>query len=389
MFDFLDYKFTAPIIALCSVTGLILIFQVMHYILVYGRIIFHKRKSDERDGETEALNEKGVSIIIVANNNSSALQDELLKILEQNYPLFEVIVVNEHSTDDSEFVLYVLQQTYPHLKVINLQPNANKFSDRKFSLSIGIRSAKYDTVVLSDIISEVKDFDWLKNFVAPFQRPKKILVGYTAVKKTKGLFNQLVQYYHATWTMNSLGSLMLGMPLSADGGNMAYDKNFFFKKGGLIAQYRDDCSQEDYFISRFATKNNTEINLNKDSFIYAPAFSSYASFRRNAYARFLSHKIFPTGAKFRLALLPLSTLFFYLILIFLLIIEFPWQYILIPFVIKWVVQNIYYKKCMKRLGIEKNWFFSPLYEIYFIFFNFNLRLKKFFHRKKKHKIKWE
>lgn len=386
MLDFLNYKFTTLSLGLAIFAGLIILFQILHYILIYGKLLFKKKKQDNPASYNDEP--KGVSVVVVVNNNSKALQEELLKLLEQDYPLFEVLVVNENSSDDTEYILTVLKNAYPHLTIVNLGKNANKFSDRKFSVAIGIRSAKYDTIVLSDIIADVKDFNWLKSMVVPM-KDKKILVGFVNIGKRKGLLNQFVQYYHATWSMNSLGYALMGFPFSADGRNMAYSKEFFFQKGGLIAQYRENCHQEDYFLSRFANKKNTFINLDPDSFVTYPAYKDYKSFKRMAYSQFLSHKAFSFSTKMRLALIPVTSLLLYLTVAFMIYIGFPWQYLVLPVLIKWTVQIIYYNKCTKRLKTNINSIFAPLYEIYFIFFNFNLRVKKLFSHKKTHKIKWD
>lgn len=388
MLDFLQYKFTTLTLGLSIVVGLIVVFQILHYILVYGRILFYGKKDKDSTME-ETPYQEGVSIVLVANNNGTALQNQVLKILEQDYPKFEVVIVNENSQDDTEFVLYVLQQNYDNIKVVNLQKNLNKFSGRKFSLALGIRSATYNNIILTDILCDVKDFDWLQNFVNPLKNPeKKILIGYCGITPKKGFLNQLVQYRHASKTMDSLGMAIFSRPYTADGRNICYNKDFFFKKDGLITQYREDCRQEDYFVNRYATKRNSIINLNPKAFVYRPAYNKYKDFRRDAYAEYLSRRTFAFKDKLRLTLLPLSTLLIYLLIIFLIIIGFPWQYCLIPIVLKWIIQVIYYKKCMKKLEIEHCWFWAPLYEIFFIFFNFNLRIKKLFTIKRKHKIKW-
>ncbi|MBQ9254834.1 MAG: glycosyltransferase family 2 protein [Bacteroidales bacterium] len=386
MLDFLQYRFSLLTLTLSITVGVIVVFQLLHYIIVYGRILFYNKKKTD----TESVNyEQGVSIVLVANNNAEALQNQLLKILEQDYPEFEVVIVNENSQDDTEFVIYVLSQMYPNIKLVNLKRNLNKFSDRKFSLSLGIRSATYNTIVLTDIICDVKDFDWLKSLVAPLQDGnKKIVMGYCGLTAKKGMLNQISQYYYATKTMDSFGMAILGFPYTADGKNITYDKNFFFAKDGLITQYTENCKQEDYFVNRHATARNTIVNLNNKSFIYRPAYADYKTFKRDVYADFLSRRTFSFGDKIRLSLLPISSFLLYALLIFLIIIGFPWQYCLIPIVLKWIPQIIYYNKCMKRLEIKSCWFFSPLYEVYFIFLNFFMRVKKVFTIKKKHKIKW-
>lgn len=388
--DFVYYRFSTPALVLSIVAGSLLVLQFLYHLIVYGKIVYYKKRTRKQNSRNEAVLEPiGVSLVFVVNHNSRELQDQLLLFLEQDYPLYEVVVVNEAADDESSYILCVLQREYKHLKVINLQDNANKFSDRKFSLSIGIRSAFYDTIVIGDIVCRPPDLNWLGNLVKPMNNNnKKILLGFSALTRKDSVLNQFTQYYHLTMTMNSMGFAMLGLPFSADGKNMIYNKQFFFKKGGLIAQYRKSCYQEDYFVSRHANKRNTAVNLAPSSFVYAPAWTSYSAFKRNAYARFLSHKTFSFFTRLRLAFLPLTSVLFYLAFAGALIVGVPWQYCLQAFILKWIMQSVYYFKCIKQFKTRLSCFFVPFYELYFILFNFKLRLKKTFHRKKKHKIRW-
>lgn len=390
MFDFLNYKFSVLTLSFAIAVGIIVIMELLHYIIVYGRIIFYKPKSKEETPSNTTSENEGVSVVVVVNNNLEALKKDFVMILEQNYPLFEVVVVNEDSQDDSEFVLHILQKNYSNIKVINLGKNANNFSDRKFSLSIGIRSAKYNNIVLTDVTCKIQDFNWLKELCNSFvYSDKKILIGYSSPQYEKGLTNNLARYYHLNWAMNVLGYGLLGMPFSADSNNMAYNKKFFFDKGGLISQYRDKCRQEDYFVSRYANKKNTMINIAPSSFSLCLAMTSYSEFKRIAYSRYISHRTFPFMTKLRLAILPLATLLLYVLLAMLIIWGMPWQFALIPIIIKWTMQIIYYYKCSNKLKTKIPYLFAPLLEIYFMFFNFNLRLKKLFYRKKTYKIRWK
>lgn len=390
MFDFLNYQFSILTLSFAIAVGIIVIMELLHYIIVYGRIIFYKSKNNNETLPNTLSENEGVSLVVVVNNNLKALQEDFVMILEQNYPLFEVVVVNENSKDDSEFALHILQKNYPNIKVINLEQNANKFSDRKFSLSIGIRSAKYNNIVLTDVTCKIQDFNWLKALCNSFvHSDKKILIGYSSPQYKKGVANSLARYYHLNWNMNVLGYGLLGMPFSADSNNMAYDKKFFFDKGGLISQYRDKCRQEDYFVSRYADKKNTMINIVSNSFSYCLAMASYSEFKRIAYSRYISHRTFPFLTKLRLAILPLATFLLYVLLAILLILGMPWQFALVPIIIKWTIQIVYYSKCSNKLKTKIPYLFAPLLEIYFMFFNFNFRLKRLFHHKKTYKIRWK
>jgi glycosyltransferase involved in cell wall biosynthesis/cbb3-type cytochrome oxidase subunit 3 len=386
--NFLTYRFTDLSFILTIITGGLLVFQLFYYCFVYGRLAFYKNKKKNND-ESPIIKEDaniGVSVVVVVQNDETNLQDKLLQVLEQDYSKFEVVIVNENSTDDSEFVLHILKENYKNLTVVNLQENINKFSSRKFAISIGIKCAKYDVVLLTQARCIPKTFDWISNMVIPYKnKNKKIVIGYNGIDAKKGFLNQFIQYDNATKFMNIFSYSLLGNQYSADSNNVAYSRDFFFKKQGFIEQYRKICDEDEYFVNRYAVKKNTSIVLDKEAFTYTPTFSSYKSFRRNKMNRYITRKQYKKKDKFLLSLLPFSTLFFYLGITFLLIILFPWQYCIIPIVLKWTCQILYYKTCMKKLEIKKCFILAPFMEIYFLFLNFNLWVKSLFVKR----IKWD
>lgn len=392
MLDFLNYKLTIPALIGVIIGGYLLVSQVFYYIIVYGKLLsyFHKKKKESLQDNTPSTLQ-GVSIVLTTNNNAEALKERLIQILEQEYPLFEVIVVNENSTDDTEFILYVLKENYPNLTVINLQENANNFKNNKFSLAIGIRSAKYDYVLLTNVVCKPISYNWLSLMMQPINLDtnKKILSGICLREPSKGLTNILEQYDMATSYMNLIPYTLYGNAYTCCGYNMVYNKDFFIDNNGFIAQYSKSCQQEDYFVHRFSNKKNTGIVATKESVLYLPKYTNFKAFLSLKLSNSLSKKELYFKDKLLLSLLPINAFLFYLCCVGLIFVGLPWQYIVLSCVIKWIVQIIYYNKCTKQLNIHFLWPLTPLWEIIFFFINFVIRLKVLFHRQKRVKIKWD
>ena len=393
MLDFLQYEFNSISIIATIVAACLLVYQLVYYFVLYGKLLaFYKKKKDKNKSfENTNNNIQGVSIVIVTNNNGDALRERLLQVLEQDYPLFEVVVVNENSTDNTEFILFVLKDNYPNLKVINLEKNANNFENNKFSLAIGIRSAKYDNVLLTTVSCEPKGYNWLNRMMKPINEDynKKIITGICLREPANGLANILEQYDLAISYMNLIPLTLYGNAYTSCGNNMIYNKKFLLNNGGFIAQYTNNCNQEDFFVHKFSTKKNTTIVASKDSSLYVPKYPNFKTFLRVKFAESLSKKVLKNKDKLLLATLPINAFLFYIAAAFLIFIGFPWQYIVFSCVIKWTIQIIYLKKCSKRLNIKTAWLFAPLLEFLFFIFNFITRIKVLFFKRKRTKIRWD
>ena len=78
--------------------------QVIYLFVVYGAT--HRRYMAEQKGKLKLSDKKpGMSVIITASDQEEMLAKHLPRILEQDYPDFEVIVVDDNSKDDTQELL--------------------------------------------------------------------------------------------------------------------------------------------------------------------------------------------------------------------------------------------------------------------------------------------
>src|SRR5690554_4063909 len=118
--------------------------QLFWLFFFYSRIAFHKEKTDLPSILPP------VSIIISARNEEDNLFELLPFILEQDYKEYEVIVVNHQSVDDTAHILKAFQKRHAHLRVINLQRNNHLAHGKKLPLTLAIKGAKFEHLLLTD-----------------------------------------------------------------------------------------------------------------------------------------------------------------------------------------------------------------------------------------------
>ncbi|MEE1020008.1 MAG: glycosyltransferase, partial [Bacteroidales bacterium] len=155
----LGFSLTILNLVFLGCTLFFLLVQILYYLIVYGKIAFKKHFTVKLKENADL---PPISVIIAVKNEEYNIKNKVIEILEQDYPQFEVIVVNDASTDDTEYVLKGLSAIYPHLKVVNIVENVNKFQGHKFPISIGIKSAKYEHLVLTKADCKPNSFDWLR-----------------------------------------------------------------------------------------------------------------------------------------------------------------------------------------------------------------------------------
>ena len=124
-------------------------------------------------------NERRFSVIMTVYDNGQELEQHLQDFLTQDYePGYEVIVVDESSTDHTDDVLKLHKQQYPQLYSTFLpKPNQN-INRRKLALTIGVKAAKYEWVIFSDIHAFPPSASWLSEIAESLDSHTDIMVGY-------------------------------------------------------------------------------------------------------------------------------------------------------------------------------------------------------------------
>ena len=119
--------------------------QLFYYLFFFKRLAFYRPK------EKEQSQQHPVSVVICARDEDENIARNLPGVLVQHYPTtHEVIVVNDNSVDDSKYILAELQKTFKKLQIVDLTQEAKMIAGKKFSLSVGIKEANHEIVLMSD-----------------------------------------------------------------------------------------------------------------------------------------------------------------------------------------------------------------------------------------------
>lgn len=321
-----------------------------------------------------------VSVVMATHNEVNGLRENLLYLLEQDYPNFEIVVVDYMSTDDTPAVLQLLAHSYGRLKVVTLRTNANNYQGMKYPLSIGIRSAQHDLLLLTTPDcrpSDTTDFQWMRRMVEGYTSDKTdIVLGYCSIGGKGSLLNALQQYDNLDYSAQYLGAALLRHPFTGNGRNLSYRRSLFMQHDGFIYHYHIPYGADDLFVNRNANRRNTAVALAPDAFTTALPYPTFHAWRLNRHQRqdtLRRHKLWQRLAR---AMRPCAVLLFYtawgLLLGFHL--QF-WPILAAIMVLKLAWQEVSYAKATQKLDAKPVvYILSPLFEIYFLIANTILAL---------------
>ena len=119
------------------------------------------------------------SAIMAVYEQASQLEANLPVFLTNTYESgYEVIVVDESSTDETDDVLKLLKQDHPNLYSTFIPKPNPHITRRKLTLSLGIKAAKNEWVIITSIENAPAYEEWLKELSGVIDSTTEAVAGY-------------------------------------------------------------------------------------------------------------------------------------------------------------------------------------------------------------------
>lgn len=369
MLDFSNFLTDNQAIVFSALMLVALLFSCLYYGLFHFRIGRWHRRTAVSGEQGEKL--PPVSVVLTARNDAAWLKENLVYLLEQDYPDFEIVVVDYLSQDDTQFVLKLLKDYYPHLKIVPFKEDVNLFQGKKYPLSIGIKSAKNDILLLADPDCTPRNMQWLRGMVKGYSRPEtQIVLGYCGLKRTKSLLGVMQQYDNLAYSAHYLGCALLGHPYTGSGRNLSYRRSFFFKRGAFISHYNVAGGSDDLFVYQNATRSNTAICIDSDAVLTTEPKKTFSQWHKLRLNRVSTRNWHSVGGRMLEDMLPLATALFYTMAVLLILGgSLPWVVVAATIALKWAWQIVSFAQLSKRFDGGLVYLAAPLLEIYFIIAN--------------------
>ncbi len=376
----LSFQIDLPFIAYILL-GILLLLQLYYILFVYGKLALHKVKSYQHHSTFPPI-----SVIICAYNEQDNLTEFLPNILKQDYPEFEVIVVNDCSTDDSKWILQDIAKEYKHMKIVDIKEHIQLKHSKKFALTLGIKAATYDNLILTDADCQPQSDRWLKEMSGAFEDGKEIVLGYSPYFKTKGFLNKLIRFETTHTAMSYLSYALKRNTYMGVGRNLAYTKSLFFQGKGFNAHMHIRSGDDDLFINNNATKSNVNISIHPDAHVYSLAKSSWRSYDKQKARHVGASTLYKNRHKRMLATQLISSVLFYLMIV-VCVFLYPslWYLVLGAYLLRLTCQFIIFKSIYKKLAVQDLLIWLPLLDPFYYFY---ICINGIFNRHKK-QISWK
>jgi glycosyltransferase involved in cell wall biosynthesis len=350
-----------PWIAL-GVFGIVLLVQLYFYLRYFRLLAFYKKQEDIN------RREHPVSVVICARDEADQIEANLPGVLAQSYKsTHEIVIVNDNSQDDTKYLLDGLYKDFKQLHIIELKQEAVHIPGKKFPLSVGIKSAKHELILLTDADCIPSSEHWISKMQNGFSEGIDIVLGYGGYKKAKGLLNKIIRFDTFHTALQYLSFALGGRPYMGVGRNLAYKRQLFFKQKGFASHHHLPGGDDDLFINGCAHKHNTAVVVDKDAFTLSTPAKKWSEWISQKERHNATGKYYKGSDRLMLAIYMMTHILFFPALVFAFLF-LPWVWVLPALAVKLLIQGIVFYRCMVKLN-EKDLFpYFILWDIWMIFY---------------------
>lgn len=346
---------------LLALFSVFLFIQLIYYVFIFSRLAFYNHRNTNASTPP-------VSVVICARNETKNIRNFLHLVLEQDYPNYQVVVVNDCSWDDTGKALDEFEDAYKNLKVVTLLEQERYKHGKKFALSLGIKAAEHEILLLTDADCRPAGKNWLREMTKNITAEKEVVIGYGAYEKASGFINRWIRFDTVFNAIQYLSCAIGGNAYMGTGRNLCYKKSLFFKNKGFASHSHVLSGDDDLFINQVATAKNTVVEINSDAFTYSKAKESFSTWFKQKKRHMSTGSHYKAKHQFMLGLFFFSQIFFYLTLAALLILKVKMEIVISAYALRLLIQLIVFGKGMQRLKELDLLWLTPLFDILIVLF---------------------
>ena len=288
------------------------------FVLIYQLyfLLRYMRKGAQLTPANEQTELPGVSVIVCARNEEENLQDYLHNLLTQDYPLYEVIVVDDGSEDQTRMILEQYARQCNNMYHTFVPHGARVMSTKKLALTIGIKAAHYDYILLTDADCRPESKNWIREMMGGFADANaEVVLGFSPYFENDTLLSRLISYDTLWSGLLYMGMARAGHPYMGVGRNLAYRRDTFFANNGFQGLLNECSGDDDLFVNKVATNKNTRVVCNRDSLTWSSPKPTWSEWMQQKRRHLSVSPLYRVSSKLRIGVEPMMRALLYGLLI--------------------------------------------------------------------------
>ncbi len=239
--------------------------------IIYFALVIYSFHNSSQSKKSDAA----ISLLLYTKNNEELLKKQLPVFLKQKHKNYEIVLINHASTDGSLEVMENVQKKNPTIKIIDVKNNETFWASKKYALTLGIKAATHEQLVMSSIDYEPQSTSWLQ-YMASASKEKPLVIGFKNFNQIKrNFFYRFFDFMHI---MKSYTLGKMGLHFNGSSANVSYPKTLFYSTNGFVHHMNIPIGETRLFANEVAKKSNTTFCLHPDAevaHLQKPSFKSW------------------------------------------------------------------------------------------------------------------
>ena len=229
-----------------------------------------------------------VTVLVCAHDAEENLRKLIPRLLQQEYPNFEVVVVDDRSNDATYDFIRELSETDKRVKVVRVEHLPNHVNAKKYAITLGIKAAANEWILLTDADCIPQSSGWITAMSRYMDAGAQFVLGFSPYEKQPGLLNLFIRFETLFTAIQYMGFANLGMPYMGVGRNLAYRKSWFLANKGFNTLLNVTGGDDDLYVNRHVTRSTVRVCAGEASLVYSKPKQSLGAFfaqkKRHLYA---------------------------------------------------------------------------------------------------------
>jgi len=216
------------------------------------------------DAPQSAIDLPRVTVLLVSNGDHVALDEHLPIYLTQDYaPGYDVVVVSEKADAETDNVL----KRYANNERLysTFVPESSRYmSKNKLAITLGVKAAKNDWIVLTDPRCKPMGSDWLSSLSQSLADHDSIVLGYVNYSEESKPYHRFEQMHTALYLLRAA---QRGEAYRTNCPLVAFKKKDFMENNGFLEHLRYSIGEYDFLVNKYGKLGNSEVAISPQTWL--------------------------------------------------------------------------------------------------------------------------
>lgn len=212
----------------------------------------------EEVAEKKIVDEKKctpISIVFTPNNNAESLARNLEAFLTQDYADYQVIVVAPKGDSETEDILKRFSSN-TRLYTTFIPESSKYMSRKKLAITLGVKAAKHNWVMICDIFCAPQSKDWLAALAQNCTAENNLVGGFTQYDEFASDFWRFERFHTDCYLMREVQK---GTAYRWNGNALLFRKDEFLNAEGFRGNLKYVRGEFDFIVNKYARKGSMRI----------------------------------------------------------------------------------------------------------------------------------